>query len=155
MLPIGFQRMALCSVYPTESSRLIRREAMEWIGFVQPTVVCSRYKIRIEYVKGQNPKVFVLDPTLVCRGDFSFIPHMFDQKSLCLFRSRNRHWTPEMLITHTIVPWAKLWLYYYELWHAIGEWRGGGEHLTNSEQSSLIRNREKLAKKRRHIRTGG
>ena len=28
----------------------------------------------------------------------------------------------------TIVPWACLWLYYYEVWHATGEWLGGGLH---------------------------
>jgi len=28
----------------------------------------------------------------------------------------------------TIVPWACLWLYYYEVWHTTGEWLGGGLH---------------------------
>jgi hypothetical protein len=34
-----------------------------------------------------------------------------------------------MKIATTIIPWLSLWLYYYEVWHATGEWMGGGiEH---------------------------
>jgi hypothetical protein len=31
-----------------------------------------------------------------------------------------------MYIHESIVPWTSLWLYYYEIWHATGEWLGGG-----------------------------
>ena len=38
----------------------------------------------------------------------------------------------------TIVPWASLWLYYYEVWHATGEWLGGGEHpIARKKQKNL------------------
>ena len=33
-----------------------------------------------------------------------------------------------MWIADTILPWTSLWLYFYELWHATGQWLGGGEH---------------------------
>jgi hypothetical protein len=33
-----------------------------------------------------------------------------------------------MLLDRTIVPWAVLWLYFFEEWLRSGEWLGGGEH---------------------------
>jgi hypothetical protein len=33
-----------------------------------------------------------------------------------------------MRIADTIVPWLILWLFYYEIWHVTGEWKGGGVH---------------------------
>ncbi len=33
-----------------------------------------------------------------------------------------------MTLADTILPWASLWLFYYEVWLATGEWVGGGEH---------------------------
>jgi hypothetical protein len=33
-----------------------------------------------------------------------------------------------MYIADTIVPWAALWLVFYEYWLATGLWLGGGEH---------------------------
>lgn len=29
-------------------------------------------------------------------------------------------------IIDTIIPWIQEWLYYYEIWLATDEWRGGG-----------------------------
>lgn len=155
MLPVAHQKRSLVLACPTESSRLVNRDTMEWVGFVQPTALCSRYKIKIRYSRGFNPQVFVLDPILICRPDRKLIPHMFDQRSLCLFRTRNRHWTSKMLISRTIVPWAALWLYYYELWHSLGEWRGGGEHLTQREIETLKKIRKKKSEIRKIVRTGG
>jgi hypothetical protein len=31
-----------------------------------------------------------------------------------------------MAVADTTVPWTALWLYHYEVWHATGEWLGGG-----------------------------
>jgi hypothetical protein len=33
-----------------------------------------------------------------------------------------------MVLADTIIPLASLWLFYYEVWFATGEWLGGGEH---------------------------
>jgi len=33
-----------------------------------------------------------------------------------------------MRIDQTIVPWAVLWLFYYEEWLVSDRWKGGGEH---------------------------
>jgi len=40
-----------------------------------------------------------------------------------------------MLLADTIVPWLMSWLFFYEIWHAIGEWLGGGvEHSARKNE---------------------
>jgi hypothetical protein len=38
-----------------------------------------------------------------------------------------------MRIDNTIVPWAILWLFYFEEWLWSDEWKGGGEHPVVSD----------------------
>jgi hypothetical protein len=33
-----------------------------------------------------------------------------------------------MRLDQTIVPWAALWLFFFEEWLATDEWKGGGVH---------------------------
>ena len=51
---------------------------------------------------------------------------MSEQKRLCLYLPGSGQWTGEMVLATTVVPWAALWLYHYEMWHLTGEWLGGG-----------------------------
>lgn len=37
-------------------------------------------------------------------------------------------WTSEMPLAETIIPWASLWLFYFEDWLVTNGWKGGGEH---------------------------
>jgi hypothetical protein len=53
---------------------------------------------------------------------------MCDEERLCLYLPSADEWMPTQLIAETIVPWTSLWLFYYETWHATGEWLGGGDH---------------------------
>lgn len=53
---------------------------------------------------------------------------MYQQKTLCLFNPTKGDWNSRMRIDSTILPWATLWLYFYEVWHATGAWLGGGDH---------------------------
>jgi hypothetical protein len=48
-----------------------------------------------------------------------------------------------MKISDTIVPWAVLWLYYFEDWLATDEWKGGGKHpdLNNGKRKKNSFNR--------------
>jgi hypothetical protein len=58
------------------------------------------------------------------------LPHVYGQQptELCLHLPRIREWSGEMRIDQTVVPWAALWLYYFEEWLVSDEWKGGGEH---------------------------
>lgn len=99
-----------------------------WIGFIQPTIRSDTYKIKVKYFLGDVPKVWVLSPQLVSRSDKEGIPHVYPGKRLCLYLPTANDWNKNMLIAETIIPWTSLWLYHYEIWHATGEWLGGGVH---------------------------
>ena len=45
------------------------------------------------------------------------------------------------VLAHTIVPWIAEWLSYYELWHATGEWLGGGTEPV--EKKTIRKDKEK------------
>jgi hypothetical protein len=96
-------------------------------GDLHPSDISRTYRIRVSQAGGRPPRVRVLDPSLKPREEGEMIPHMYEQERLCLYRPAYRQWTSEMPIALTIVPWASTWLLFYELWHATGEWLGGGE----------------------------
>lgn len=70
----------------------------------------------------------VLEPSLKVREGEDAVPHMYGQERLCLFLPESQEWQPADPIALTIIPWASLWLFFYEVWHATGEWLGGGVH---------------------------
>ncbi len=96
-------------------------------GQVQPTEMMQVYTVRLEF-DGWTPSVRVLDPPLRPRPDAEEIPHMYEQERLCLYYPQYREWTPADLLSDTIIPWTARWLFHYEVWHAVGEWHGGGIH---------------------------
>lgn len=81
-----------------------------------------------------RPYVYLIDPPLTSRQGRAFedIPHLIYfsdnpvRSGLCLFDPESGEWSYRMFIADTTVPWAAQWLYYYELWHHDGKWRGGG-----------------------------
>ena len=46
----------------------------------------------------------------------------------CLYRGRYGEWDPAQPIGQTSIPWAALWLCFYEVWLVTGLWHGRGEH---------------------------
>ncbi len=99
---------------------------IRWIGYLRPTPVSDRYKVKIEYAAGEpRPRVTVLEPELVIPAGKKRLPHVFaDGKTLCLHFPGE--WNPGMLISHTIVPWAAEWQLHYEVWRVTHAWTGGG-----------------------------
>lgn len=90
-----------------------------WSGALQPFATSPVYKIAVSYRYPKSPRVHVLLPLL--RSD---APHRYLDGSLCLYYPRDQSWAPSMLIAETIVPWAALWLAFYELWLQTGQWYG-------------------------------
>lgn len=85
----------------------------------------SRYRIRVAYHPTLvRPRVTILDPELVVREGAAKVPHTFSANHVCVHV--NEEWNPSLYLHQTIIPWTCLWLYYYEVWHATGEWLGGG-----------------------------
>jgi hypothetical protein len=99
-----------------------------WRGPVKPTGLSSRYTIKIDYSLGEAPCAAVIEPRLQPRSDGSPIPHVYPGNLPCLYLPQSEEWDATMHIAETIVPWICLWLFYYEIWHATGNWMGGGLH---------------------------
>lgn len=113
----------------------IRSGKLVWEFAVQPTPLSRTYRLRIVYAQGRNPQVFVDDPDLTILSDGRTLPHVYEQKPtrLCLYLPNSGEWTPSKRISETLVPWAILWLFYFEDWLATDDWKGGGVHpVTNS-----------------------
>ena len=126
------QAIKLKHLFPNSTSTFYRGFRLIWNGLLQPTPISPIYRVTIIYDLGKSPRVRVISPKLEKHGDKN-IPHMYDQKFLCLFRSKYYEWDSLMYISDTIIPWTSLWLFYYEIWHAIGKWRGGGEEPESNE----------------------
>jgi hypothetical protein len=95
---------------------------------IQPTPLSATYRICITSSDFAFPRVFVVDPPLRDLGHKP-IPHRYSDGSLCL--NLPTDCAVDSSIAEMVVPWTSLWLYYYEMWRATGEWLGGGIHLAD------------------------
>lgn len=122
------QSAMMRAIHPSFRTR-ISRGILQSVGEVQPSGVCSVYRVRIEYRIGALPSVFVEEPALRERKAGQGIPHTYSRKELCLFLPGTNEWRPDKPLATTLVPWTTLWLFYYESWLVTGEWMGGGVEL--------------------------
>lgn len=104
--------------------------SLKAIGEFQPTARSVKYEVEIKYHLKNSPEIKVLKPHLITNFKNEPIPHIYPGNKLCLYMPRFREFTYSDYLTDTIFPWTSLWLYHYEIWHATGEWLGGGEHPT-------------------------
>jgi hypothetical protein len=121
----ALQRSPICAGHGSlHSGQLV------WNFTAQPTPLSRIYDLRIVYRQGEKPLIYVISPDLPVISDGRKIPHLYEQKPtrLCLYYVKTREWASSMLMTSTIVPWAILWLFYFEEWLFSGEWKGGGIH---------------------------
>jgi hypothetical protein len=95
-------------------------------GELQPGPVCATYKALIEYRVGRWPKAFVPGDQLKPLEPGGKIPHTYGPDQPCLFYPNRQSWRSDMKLADKIVPWLSLWLAFYEMWRATGEWYGGG-----------------------------
>lgn len=98
------------------------------VGIIQPTPRSEKYTVEIKFHLLKPIKIRVLNPILILNGIDPEIPHMYSQETLCLYMPKYSEFKRKDYISDTIIPWTYLWLYYYEVWHTTGEWKGGGEH---------------------------
>jgi hypothetical protein len=139
------QGVALKKAQPNSHLLYPGRNNLIWRGTVQPTLLSIAYEIEISYQYLYQPKTRVLRPILETRNG-QIIPHMYGQKYLCLYRPEYREWSSSMCIADVIVPWASLWLFYYEAWLATGEWKGGGEHPSDHDKNRSLRRHDRVQK---------
>lgn len=132
------QAFRLRAAQPGSTVRFDRRGSrMVWDGRLSPTATSDRYHTRIVCSRQQpQPRVFIVSPALIER-DGEAIPHRYDDTSLCLWQPAYHEWQPAYWIADTVIGWTALWLFFYELWHACGEWLGGGEHPGDEHRSDV------------------
>lgn len=122
---INLRRNPVCAGTGT-----LHASRLAWTYWAAPTPLSRDYRLRIDYRLGGVPEVFVEEPDLVLLAEGRRLPHVYDQKPtrLCLYLPRTGEWSSGMRIDQTIVPWAALWLFYFEEWLDSDDWKGGGEH---------------------------
>jgi hypothetical protein len=108
----------------------VRAGSLMWQFTARPTPLSRLYTLRLAYQQGGKPNVYVIEPDLAELAGGRRLPHVYQQRPprLCLYLPRAREWDPAMRIDQTVVPWAVLWLFYFEEWLTSDEWKGGGEH---------------------------
>jgi hypothetical protein len=100
-----------------------------WEYTDRPTPLSREYLLRIEYRRGDVPGVFVKEPDITALAGGRDIPHVYkDPLRLCLYLPRSGEWNGTMRIDQTLVPWALVWLFYFEEWLTSDNWKGGGVH---------------------------
>lgn len=106
-----------------------------WTVEIKPTQWSLKYILKIIYFLKENPKVTVVEPKLMLAQGAKRLPHVYEGNILCLFDPRKAEWKHDQFIADTIIPWASLWLFYYENWLYTGQWLGGGEHPNKNQKS--------------------
>lgn len=118
ILSLGYQIQAMHADFPDFSFR--RTSGVPtWYGTLQPTANSPVYQTKLVYRLPKPPQVWITTPTL--RPD---APHCYKDKSLCLYYPKDQSWQPNMKISRTFIPWAALWLAFYEIWLETDQWYG-------------------------------
>jgi hypothetical protein len=115
-------------LYPHFQSRVTRAGVLVVEGDIRPTSMSVTYRVRIEYEAGGAPEVSVLYPPLKPIEEGGRLEHVYPGDRLCLYQPWADEWAPDKSLAQTIIPWIAEWLFHYEIWHATGQWLGGGSH---------------------------
>lgn len=128
-LSIAAQVAGLRSHFPSGKTTWDRFK-LNWRGILSPSGFGRNYEVELTYTISASPQVWVRDPNLNELAGGRPLPHTYDQQAqrLCLYPPGRKFWRPDRALAVTLIPWACLWLYYFELWLFTDEWSGTGEH---------------------------
>jgi hypothetical protein len=127
---LALQQAYLHHVWPQLTCQ-IRRGLLVCRGTIRPNPLTREYAIRLEYQLGSSPKIWIESPPLERRSPDEKIPHIYslNGERPCLYYPKSDEWRADKWLAETVMPWALLWLLFYEIWLATGEWLGEGvEH---------------------------
>lgn len=99
---------------------ICNKRRLTCIGKITPSEGCNTYTIKIEYVEGSIPKVWILHPRIVMNSE----THVFKDGSLCLYHPPETPWKHTDNLHEKILPWTAEWLVFYELYLVKGVWLG-------------------------------
>ena len=112
----------------------IHKKVLVCTGFVSPNGCKVRYRVKIEYVAGCEPKTTILEPYIEPCKEI----HMYQDHSLCLHYPPDLPWNEKILIHEYTIPWLIEWIVYYELYLINGNvWEGSESptHFTECERN--------------------
>jgi hypothetical protein len=98
----------------------VRGDRLLCVGSVSPTASGSRYRVRIEYRRGDVPSVRILRPHIEPSPKI----HMYRDGTLCLYDWREQPWDTACSLHATLMPWIAEWLLLYEAFELTGRWLG-------------------------------
>ncbi len=130
---LSYQQKLLEQHFPFFSCSIINN-VLTCIGWLQPKDCLSRYKVKIEYVAGKEPRSTILFPII----EPSVEIHMYRNHSLCLHYREDMKWTEKIKIYEYTVPWISEWITFYELYLINGNrWEGreSPAHHKESDQN--------------------
>ena len=114
-LTIEKQIAAMKADWPRFVARSVNRSAQraKWVGDVKPQF--SRFTLEVRYTVGKFPETRILNPELARLPENleGSLPHVYppaDDPQLCLFDPDEGQWSPAMLISRSILPWAIDWI---------------------------------------------
>lgn len=96
------------------------KRCLTCVGSITPAEGCATYTVKIEYVAGHSPNVWVISPKIPFSNDI----HLYRDGSLCLYYPEETPWNHTDNLHEKIVPWTAEWLVYYELYLLTGIWHG-------------------------------
>ncbi|MBK0089390.1 hypothetical protein [Erwinia sp. S59] len=145
-LSLSAQFYALKNLFRDGKGKIINHNrTLIWECDLTPGPFSRQYRVLLRYTKGSSPECIVLSPDLDELAGGKKIPHTYgldtitDRRKLCLFLPKSRttdglsEWRPQLKLSDTMIPWASLWLLYFEDWLFSGEWKGGGAHPSDDE----------------------
>jgi hypothetical protein len=111
------------------------RGQLAWTWQAAPSPLGRIYTLRVEFKEGGIPNVFVDQPNLAALAEGRKLPHVYSESPtrLCLYLPSSGEWHGGSLIAKTLIPWAVVWLYFFEEWLVSDDWKGGGVHPTNDD----------------------
>ncbi len=131
------EQLAFMNLWWPDFATSVRSGRLTSVGDLVPSDLSATYTVRVTLQGGGRPEVRVVSPKLEPRGDGGRIPHMYGQERLCLYLPGTGQWSAEKPIAVTTVPWTSVWLYFYEVWRATGEWLGGGVEPGDQEPENM------------------
>jgi hypothetical protein len=147
-LSLAVQAAHLERRYP-DGRIVLRPSRLTWLDHLRPTEISHTYEVLGVIEPGWAPLVYVVDPPLQRRGEEP-VPHLHSANDLCLYVGDD--WDDTMIVADTLIPWTSEWLFFYETWHATGDWLGGGMHPDRRRPRQYRRDLQHDRKGRRSVR---
>lgn len=124
-----------------------------WEGTVRPSPYSRQYTLCLNYRQGGIPYVWVVDPPHYLEN--VRYEHTYLGNRLCLYDPDEWTWHSSEWLADTVIPWACLWLFYYEDWLVTGKWNGGGKHPGDKENDPVQTERkfDKFRRKKKKKQT--